>query len=1080
MKTLITNIIIITFIFSLIIYPEVQAQTMLQQLDRNPSAKFEDWRKAYEDIWKDVPIEKRRGWKQFKRWEWFWEGRIKPDGTFPAASDLVTTIKSFQKRDDKKSDAIKANIPTWTSLGPDNNPTNINGGIDVGVGRMNVVRFNPVNTKIVWAGSAGGGVWRSLNGGKNWDTFPFTQFMSLGVSDIAIPISNPDVVYVATGDADGIGGGGGNSFSIGVIKTTDKGDSWQITNLSYNFSNQQLVSRLLVHPQNPNLVFAATSQGIYKTTDGGDTWVRKTDNTYFKDMEFKPDNPDIIYAATSGGSGTCSIYKTTDGGESWKMVHSVSGVSRIALNVTSANPSNIYALCAAQNSSFHSFRKSADNGETWQIIYSAGMGVNLLGRDQGIGSDKNVGQGWYDLCFAVAPNDENEIYVGGINIWKSTNGGVSWNLNTHWVGSYGVPCVHADIHDLAYDELHSIIYSASDGGIDCSSDGGNKWSNLNNGMNTTQYYKIACSAKDANVIYGGAQDNGSHRYNNGDWARVYGGDGMNCEVDWEKPLTAYVSLYNGYLYKTINGVSFSGMFSPDQTGENGAWVTPFIISPINHNVLYAGYRNVWKTTNSGSNWTRLASLNNNTTLRSLAAAPSDSNTLYAATTNSFWVTYNGGASWQRITDVPDNIGSIAVDPKNAQHFWLTNKGFNAGNKVFEYNGTTKNNITGNLPNIPVNSIVYQKDSPDRLYIGTDIGVYYSDYNSANWEIYGQELPNVIVNDLEIHYGTKKLRAATYGRGVWETSINTCNITEPQVQVTGITSFCSGDSVIIEALGNFKKLYWSNGETTKKIVAKESGSYSVIVEDDNGCKARSKAVMVDVRKTPNVLIKPIGKYPVCEGDSINIELNVSMGFIKYQWSNGDTVRKTKVFSPGKYIITVTTADSCMASSSIDIIVYPKPAKPQIIRWSYNYLRTFEAESYQWFLNGKPIKGATDYNIKMDSLGDYTVQISDRNGCTSLSDVYNVVSDVNDLHEGNTYAAVFPNPTNGSFTISLKTLKPDNYRIFVKNLLGMTVAESASFIDGEWTKEFKLDIFPSGVYNIIITNSSESIVLKIVKN
>ncbi|MDP2363916.1 MAG: hypothetical protein Q8M94_09130, partial [Ignavibacteria bacterium] len=521
-------------------------------------------------------------------------------------------------------------------------------------------------------------------------------------------------------------------------------------------------------------------------------------------------------------------------------------------------------------------------------------------------------------------------------------------------------------------------------------------------MNITQYYRIASSAQDSNVIYGGSQDNGSHRLDKGTWTKVYGGDGMNCEVDWVDPLTAYISLYNGALFRTTNGISFSKM---DITTEGGAWVTPFIISPINHFVLYAGYKNVWKSEDGGRKWSKLYSLNNSANLRTLAAAPSDSNTIYAATPNTLWATYDGGKSWTTIPNVPESISSIVVDPKNAKRFWLTNDGFNDKNKVFEYNGDKRSNISGNLPNIPVNCIVYQKDSPDRLYVGTDIGVYYSDYGSANWEPFGDGLPNLIVNDLDIHYGSNKLRAGTYGRGVWETKLVNCILAEPQLTIIGKSSFCYGDSVILESVGDYPVFYWSTGEKTKRIIIKESGAYNITIVEPSGCKASSKAVVVDVKTASPIQIKPIGKFPVCEGDETDIELNVPLGFNKYLWSTGDTVRriKVKVTQPGKYNVIATTSDGCTSTDNFEITINPRPEKPIVTRYWYNLLRASNALSYQWFLDGKVVTGAKDQVVKIDKLGDYTVQISDKNGCSNTSELFNVISgvDENIISDENVY-------------------------------------------------------------------------------
>lgn len=1079
MKTYIKSLFLVIVIA--FCYPQISdSQALLQKLEGKKNVTFQEQREAGEAIWKDIPVDQRKGWKAFKRWEYFWETRQKEDGALPTPAEMANIIRDANIENKKISKTL-AKQPEWKNLGPMGNPSNNTGGADIGVGRLNVVRMSPDNSKVIWVGAAGGGVWRSTNGGKSWETFPFTQFLSLGVSDIAISPSNSATVYVATGDADGIGGGGGNSYSIGVIKSTDDGASWTVTNLAYSFNGQKLVARLLVHPDEENNVIAATSDGIYKTTDGGNSWIKKTDDIYFKDMEFNPENPSIIYASSYSWAGQAGLFKSTDNGESWKQVKTISNANRIALTVTLANSSKVFALCASTNSAFHSLLISKDEGETYDTIYAIGTGKNILGRDEGTGSDKSVGQGWYDLCIAVAPYDEYEIVVGGINVWKSTDGGLNWNMIGHWYAGYGKPFIHADHHDLVYDDTQGYLYSANDGGIDRTTDVGVRWTNLNNGMDITQFYRLACSAKDANVIYAGSQDNGSSRYaGNGVWNKVYGGDGMDCAVDWEEPLNAYVSIYNGNLYRSTNGYSFYTMLTDDKTGENGAWVTPFIVSPVKSATLYAGYRNVWRSDDNGRNWYKTGTVTgNNTTLRSIAASPSDSNYIYTANLNQLWFSTNAGKTWTRIGETPNYISSITVHPTDPKRIWLTNEGFVAGSKVYEYDGTTMKNISGNLPNIPVSILVYQKNSPDRLYIGTDYGVYYSDYNSGYWEPYGTGMPNMIINDLEIHYGSGKLRAASYGRGIWETDINTCNAQQPKVKVSGKTVICDGEETTLEADGNYSNFTWSTGEKTKSIKVKESGIYSLMIEDSSGCIARSVGVSISVKSFTPIKINTVGSYPPCEGDEFNFELSVTMGYTKYRWSTGDSTRRIKITKPGTYSITATTVDTCFTSASFEVKVAPKPAKPRVVRWTHELLWTDYAPAYQWYLNGSKIEGATEQVYKISELGDYTVQVFDTTGCSNISEGMSVVSDVSDLTEGNSRIQIYPNPADDKINIVVDKDFATAYSVKLYNSLGNEVYSIFNCQNDGMIKSIDLNKMNPGMYNLYILTSSGNFSYKFIK-
>ncbi|MCX7737208.1 MAG: T9SS type A sorting domain-containing protein [Candidatus Kapabacteria bacterium] len=1052
---------------------EIKAQPSLQSVQLSKNDNFYQMRDKIEEIWKDIPDTLRKGgWKQFKRWEHFWETRLNPDGTIPNVAKYLNSYFDFINNSKRNSLLSKVE---WKALGPFTNPPPPSGGDDKGVGRVNIMRFHPTKPRTIWAGAASGGLWYSNDFGRTWAEFPFTQFLSLGISDIQFCQDNPRIAYVATGDANGIGGGGGNSYSIGVLKTTDEGASWTVTNLAFSLNSQQVVAKLFVHPNYPNIVVAATSSGIYKTTDGGITWINKNNQGYFKDLVAKPGNPNVLYAATYGSNP--SIYKSTDMGETWNSVHQVNGANRIALAVTPANNKNIYALCST--TPFHSFRVSYDEGATWTVASSnSGNTPNILGRDDGTGNDRNVGQGWYDLCVAVAPWDDKEIFVGGINIWKSKDGGFNWEHITHWYGGYNKPLVHADIHYLIYDEVSGDLFATNDGGIDRTSDGGKRWITVDEGMNITQFYRLGVSYTNPNMIIAGSQDNGTSMLVNGSWKKMYGGDGMECAIDPTNANNIYLSIYNGNLYRTSNGSTFSTMLSRSTTGENGAWVTPFLISPHNPDKLIAGYSNVWASWNNGRQWKKISNFSGST-LRSLAFAPSDSNTIYAATLNTIYVTYDGGTTWKNITNPQTSlITYIAVDQKNHKRIWITNGGYSAGSKVFEYDGTTWKNISGNLPNVPVNTIVYQNNSPDRLYIGTDIGVFYSDYGSAFWEPYGQGMPYLIISELEIHYPTKKIRAATYGQGIWEAPIIECNVPQPKVRIIGETKICKGDSVIIEAEDNYPTYQWSNGETTKRIIIKESGTYSLTIDDGSGCKSRSQSIEVTVLPLPDLTIRTVGKHPVCEGDSINLELSGSLGFTSYEWSTGEKTRRIQIKSLGEYTLTATTSEGCKAIAKFNVVTAPKPQKPTITRLSPVILQSSEAKSYQWYFNGKPIKDSTSRTITITELGDYSVEIFDENNCSNLSEPYNIISNVNDLIDNN-IIQITPNPSSGRFFIHLSKPIEDEFVIEITNILGKQVFYSKYFSINQSSFTVDLTNIPSGVYYIVIRSKGIEFNDKLIK-
>ncbi len=752
-------------------------------------ARFDDVKQVMNEIWQADTSAKKAGWKQYKRWEHFWETRLMPDGSYP---NLARLYDKWKNCENKSLEAIQTSNYEWKAMGPFNR-ANLDprysswvANTSNNLGRVNIVRFHPTKPSEIWAGVSTGGVWRTTNGGQSWYNFPFTAFLSLGVSDIAISPSNPDIVYVATGDHLHWG----TTYTIGIIKTTNGGTNWEVTDFAYELNSTLKVCRLLIHPTDPNNVIAATTRGIYKTTNGGNTWGLKQSG-HFKDMEFIPGNTDIINASTYDLYGSAGIYRSSDNGETWLLKHSPAqgGVRRIALAASLSNPQKVYAICSRQvYSSFHSFLVSSDAGLTWNTVTDYNNSPNILGARDGTGNDLNYGQGWYDLCIAVSPFDENLVFIGGINIWKSQNGGSEWELVTHGNKTFQKPDIHVDEHDIIFRDNSNEMYVSNDGGIYKTTDNGASWEYLNEGMNITQFYRIGCDASNPNRLVAGSQDNGSKMYLNGEWTQVGGADGMEAVCDYSNPDLIYASAQNGLfgrLYVSTAEVKY--ILASPLIGEYGAWTTPFVMDPRNPAVLYAGYSNVWKSTDRGDSWNQLSNFFGTATLISLALSPTDSNYIYASTERNIYKSSDGGNSWVLLKNLTNSITYITVSNSNPDVLYVSLGGFDELEKVWVYDGANWINLTGNLPNVPVNTIVCQNGMPERLYIGTDIGVFTSTDTTANWEIYGTGLPNLIISELEIQYTAKKLRAATYGMGVWEVDIDVVEGTEEKQEQHNLIS-----------------------------------------------------------------------------------------------------------------------------------------------------------------------------------------------------------------------------------------------------------------------------------------------------
>ncbi len=777
MKTIVILLVLILLSAST---HEVHAQSWINTIqDENPT--FQSMKTSFYDFWKDKKIRKGQGYKQFKRWEWFWESRLLPNGEFPSPTINIDEYQKYYASLSKNKYNKTLSSDNWEFKGPATSP----GGY-YGLGRLNCIAFHPTNKQIFWVGSPAGGLWKTTDGGSTWATNT-DGLPVLGVSDIAIDPTNTNIMYIATGDGDAVLKAAATK-SIGVLKSKDGGATWSRTGLSHTVAEHKLIRKLLIHPKNPQILLAASSGGIWMTSNGGKTWGNQQPG-YFIDVEFHPTDPSIVYASTlsyfDGQVGY--IYRSTNTGSSWTLVASLEDAGRIELAVTKSSPNVVQALCADLSWGLAGIWSSSDSGASFIETFKGTPTTNLLCNEYDATGEG--GQGYYDLALAINPYNDNEIWLGGINTWKSSDGAKTWGLNSFWapdlaINPNQIQTVHADKHFFAYHPLDSgVLFECNDGGLYKTTNSGKDWIDLSNGLGISQIYRIGVSQTVEDNVVCGLQDNGSKLIDSNVWAEATGGDGMECIIDYTNENIIYTSVQNGVIIKTDIEQGTQEQISnnipagqKENTSPSGAWITPYVIHPTNPNILLAGYKKVYKTTDQGDSWSAISPELTSDNLNLITIAPSDPNTIYASTFDSLYSTSDGGINWQYIPIgiYAAKISRIAVDPANPKKIFITISGYIVGNKVFVSPDGGQNwyNYSGSLPNVPVNCITYLKGSNEGLYIGTDIGVFYTDASMIDWVPYQNGLPNVIVSDLEISYNDNKLWAGTYGRGLWKTDLYT--------------------------------------------------------------------------------------------------------------------------------------------------------------------------------------------------------------------------------------------------------------------------------------------------------------------
>lgn len=808
---------------------EAQKQTAPQepkylQLMENPAtANFYTVKAEFDNYFQNRDKGRGTGYKQFMRWMYMAEPRFSPTGEmFNIAARNFQEYQNYVASFDSKSLPASYDPGYWTTMGPSDHV--LGSGWNGGIGRVNCIAFHPWTSAIYYVGTPAGGLWKK-DGTNPWK--PLTDGMpAIGVSGIELHRTNPyNQIYILTGDGDGR-----HTYSIGVLKTYDGGVTWQPTGLLWDVTDFVRGYKLLMHPTNSNIQYVASSNGIYKTTDGWDTY-SLVKAGWFYDIEFKPGDPATMYAADK-----YDFYKSTNSGDTWSATASglpASGTYRIAIGVSPDNSSYVYLFYGRSGgirSPFMGLYRSFDSGNNFGLKSS--LLPNIMGYSA-TGSDSAEQYTW-DHVIAVNPADVSEIHIGGINCWKSTDYGANWTITSYWrEDNTSYEYTHADIHALEYSPtLANTLYCGSDGGIYKTSNGGANWYDQSAGLVITQFYRINTTPQDNNKVVGGTQDNGCNTLDNNIFTHQRGADGFACLIDYTDLNKIYMST-QAYLYRSTNNGSNFTNITPAAI-EKHTWDVPWTMHPSTPTTLYVGQADIYKSTDSGDNWSATGTGNPSDWFLEVTVAPTYSTRVYGVTPNRVYRSDNAGSTWTNITSglpVSPDYSYIAVDPNYSSYIYVTFSSYTSGTKVYRSTdaGATWSNFTGtSLPNVPVNCVVCDNTSNDGVYIGTDVGVFYRDNTMTDWVPFFNQLPNVIVNEMEINYNSNKLVAGTYGRGIWSTNLyGDCvwsfYLTDANNVSTSSTQYYAASHHIT----NYRTIYSSYNNTS---VTNKAGSYIDLMPD----------------------------------------------------------------------------------------------------------------------------------------------------------------------------------------------------------------------------------------------------------
>ena len=691
--------------------------------------------------------------KQWYRWADFMSYRTDAQGRF--VNNSKATFEATEKM--SAMTAPRDINSHWYFNGP-NSSTG-------GVGRADRITFHPTLPNTLYVGTPAGGLWRSDNNGDDWYSLS-DHIPSTGISGIVVNWTNPNQVYILTGDGDSNTSGLVDDHdymreSVGVLKSSNNGVTWYATG-EMSPDTSFVGYKLIQSHTDPNVLFAATSNGIYKTVNAGTSWYKVAINRHF-DIEMHPTNSSIVYA-----TGAVTFYVSTDGGESFNNISNYdvpfTSTQRLEISVTPDFPNCVYLLGGGvpDTAEFSGIYRSFDSGSNFTQMATT---PNILGYGAGTGS---AHQARYDLCMDVSSTDYEAIVTGGVYVWRSSNGGASFT-QAATSGS------HADIHDVKYNPVTGDLFAATDGGMYRSSDNGSSWETINTGMGTMQIYNVGRHPDNISNLIIGTQDNGLKlRQASSNFVHVYGGDGFDGA--WAAGRDTIYATRNKNVYRFTNNASDVKNINEDIPLNFFGHVETHNTNP---DMVFVGKKDVWRSDDAGATWDNLGVSG----YWDVEMCPSNSNRIYAAGSENLyfgpgglWRSNNLGDDWISLHDKPgfphdsvfNRVADIGVRPTNSLNVWVTFGGYNDTLKVLKSTngGLSWENVSYSLPNVPVNAIGI--DAENGAYVGTDIGVFYMGPNMDDWIPFSNHLPNVPVTEI-IVYEEGFIRAATFGRGIWWTS-----------------------------------------------------------------------------------------------------------------------------------------------------------------------------------------------------------------------------------------------------------------------------------------------------------------------
>jgi len=1029
-------------------------------------------------------------------------GEVPADGLKKAYENLVAQFGDLSAQRTNNS-------LDWQERGPNN----------VG-GRTRALLWDPndANNNAAFAGGVGGGLWYTPNvtvNSPSW-TQVSEMFSNVAVTCIDADPQSPQTMYYGTGE------GYNNADALrgdGIFKSTDGGMTWEqlpsTDNPTFHYTQ-----KIAVHPATHD-VYAATTSGLQRSKDGGMTWENVLGAGNLASSGFISDfdiaGNDDLYASIQGSGvykSPASLGVTQGDSGQWTRtpLNFPSGIGRIEFTAGVNNPNYLYAV-AELNQLASNIYRSTDAGATWSISNGQPGGGNQWANNQA----------WYDLCITVDPFNHLRVIAGGLEQHRTTTGGNNW-FN---IGNFGN--MHVDQHHVVFNPNASgRVLFGNDGGVYYSSNNGTSYGSRNSGYNVTQFYAISVDPRPGNnILIGGTQDNGSHLVNSpniGSSVRLTGADGAFNAIDYDDPDTMYTSFqYTTILRSRDGGNNFSGITNTSVGQNDVLFINPFEMDPNNPRRLYMAATRLWRRNNAatgGSGGWSQASVALGGRITAIAVSEDINNLVYIGVNGTPYRVENAHiANFNTQPEAINPGGSgngflscISVNPNDGNHIVIVYSSYGLTQKVMECRdadqgaNATWTNISGNLPDVPCNWVVFEPNNTNALVLGTDLGAFRcADISQAPADIFwspasrGLGFPRIDM--LRARASDNSIHAGTHGRGLYS-SYSLQNEPIANFSAANIAAACAGEVTFIDSTENAPAAwFWDFGDgntsnqqnPTHSYAASGTYTVSLTTTNSNGSDSTQRSVTVNV--VPGVVAVAQGDTTGCTGDVVPLSAS---GGISYSWFPAAGLDDPNIANPNytiagtrTFVVTVTDANGCTGTDTVTVNQAGLPntwaGQDQTISAVGDsvQLQAAGGVTYSWSpATGLSCTNCADPMASPAVTTVYTVTGTNAAGCSRTDEVtvfVTIVGVEDQLPDPISIRPIYPNPVSDQMVVDYELLQAEPVKVELISLDGkvLDVIDNSLQDPGAhrvvWNRGFGL---ANGMYFVRVTAGDFSATQKVV--